>query len=64
MGAPMADPEKLRELAAWYREFAEQTPNPTLWEARLWTAEDLEEEATRLEQRQAAALNDRCRRSA
>jgi hypothetical protein len=57
MGAPMADPEKLRELAAWYREFAEQTPNPTLWE-------DLEEEATRLEQRQAAALNDQRRRSA
>ncbi|HEY8873499.1 MAG TPA: hypothetical protein VIM52_10750 [Stellaceae bacterium] len=59
----MADPEKLRELAAWYREFAEQTPNPTVWEARLWTAEDLEEEATRLEQRQAA-FNGRRRRSA
>ena len=59
----MADPEKLRELAAWYREFAEQTSNPTLWEARLWTAEDLEVEASRLEQRQPAAVNGRRRRS-
>jgi len=60
----MADPDKLRELAAWYREYAEQTPNPTLWEARLWTAEDLEEEAARLEQRQRATFNGRRRRSA
>ena len=60
----MADPEKLRELAAWYREFAEQTPNPTVWEARLWTAEDLEEEATRLEQRQPASPHGRRGRSA
>ena len=59
----MADPEKLRELAAWYREFAEQTPNPTLWGARLWTAVDLEEEATRIERRQAASSHGRSRRS-
>jgi hypothetical protein len=58
----MADPEKLRELAAWYREFAEQTPDPKIWEARLWTAEDLEEEAIRLEQRQTAAFDGRRRR--
>jgi hypothetical protein len=59
----MADPEKLRELAAWYREFAEQTPNPMLWEARLLTAEDLEQEAARLEQRQTPAFNGRRGRS-
>ena len=53
----MADPEKLRELAAWYREFTEQTANPTLWEARLWTAEDLEQEAARLEERRTAAFS-------
>jgi hypothetical protein len=53
---PMQDPIKLRELAAWYREFAEKTGNPSLWEARLRMAEDLEQEATRLEQRQATAL--------
>ena len=52
----MDDAEKLRELAAWYREFAEQTANPALWEARLRMAEDLEHEAARLERRQAAAL--------
>jgi hypothetical protein len=52
----MDDPLKLRELAAWYREFAEKTANPPIWEARLRMAEDLEREADRLEQRQAAML--------
>ena len=55
----MANPEKLRELAAWYREFAQKTPNPTLWEARLWTAEDLEQEATRLERRRSLPIDGR-----
>ncbi len=53
---PMEDPLKLRELAAWYREFAEKTGNPSIWEARLRMAEDLEREADRLEQRQAMVL--------
>jgi hypothetical protein len=26
----MEDPQKLRELAAWYREFAEKTANPSI----------------------------------
>ena len=52
----MQDPEKLRELAAWYREFAEQTPEPSRWESRLRMAEDLEREATLLERRQEAVL--------
>lgn len=43
------DPRKLRELAAWYREFAEQAGNPDIWHARLMTAEHLEREADRLE---------------
>ena len=51
----MEDPDKLRELAAWYREFAEKTANPMIWEARLRMAEDLEEEATQIE-RQATRL--------
>jgi hypothetical protein len=38
----------LRELAAWYRELAERTANPAIWEARLQTAERLEREAERL----------------
>jgi hypothetical protein len=40
---------KLRELAAWYRDFAEQAGNPAIWHARLTTAEDLEREADHLE---------------
>ena len=41
--------ERLRELAAWYREYAERTGNPAIWDARIRTAEDLEAEAARLE---------------
>ena len=48
----MDDPQKLRELAAWYREFAEKTGNPSIWESRLRMAEDLEQEAELLEKRQ------------
>jgi hypothetical protein len=44
----MSDPEELRKLAAWYREFAERTGNPTIWEMRLNTAERLEAEADRI----------------
>ena len=50
----MDEPQKLRELAAWYREFAEKTGNPAIWEARLRMAEDLEQEADLLERRQPA----------
>ena len=49
----MDDPAKLRELAAWYREFAEQSGNPAIWDGRLRTAEDLEAEARQLETRSA-----------
>jgi len=45
------DPTKLREPAAWYRELAEQSGNPAIWDSRLRTAEDLEAEATQLEHR-------------
>jgi hypothetical protein len=43
----MADGDKLRELAAWYREFAERAGNPAICDSRLRTAEDLEAEADR-----------------
>ena len=43
----MPNSSKLRELASWYRDFAERTANPMIWEARLHTAEDLEAEADR-----------------
>lgn len=40
---------KLRELASWYREFAERAGEPAIWHARMRTAEDLEREAGNLE---------------
>ena len=43
------DHVKLRELAAWYREQAERAANPAIWDARLRTAEELDEEADRIE---------------
>jgi len=46
----MKEPSELRNLAAWYREFAERAGNPTIWEARLTTARELEGEAHRLEE--------------
>jgi hypothetical protein len=45
----MPDEDKLRQLAAWYRVFADRAGNPWIWEARLRTAEDLEAEADRVE---------------
>ena len=43
------DPGKLRELAAWYRAFAERAGAPWVCEARLQTADDLERYAALLE---------------
>jgi hypothetical protein len=45
----MDQAQKLRELASWYREFADRAGNPTIWDARLRTAEDLEREAGNIE---------------
>jgi hypothetical protein len=45
------DPERLRNLAAWYREFAERIANAAIWEMRLNTTESLEVEAARIELR-------------
>jgi hypothetical protein len=47
-------PHKLRHLASWYREFAERAGNPTIWESRLRTAEDLDAAAERIERNLAA----------
>ena len=44
----MPDPEKLRELASWYRELAERAGNPAIWDSRLRTAENLEAAARRV----------------
>jgi hypothetical protein len=45
---------KLRELVIFYRTFAERASNPAISEARLRTAEDLDAEASRIEQRQGS----------
>jgi putative MATE family efflux protein len=45
----MRDVERLRDLAAWYREFMRRAGNPTIWESRLRMAEELDKEADRLE---------------
>lgn len=47
---------KLRELASWYREFAERAGNPVIWKARFRTAQDLETEADHID-RGLCALN-------
>jgi hypothetical protein len=57
------NPERLRELAAWYREFAERAGNPAIWEARLRTAKDLEGEAKRLELGSSMRKSTRMKRS-
>ena len=49
IGAIQEDALKLRELAAWYRKFAECAGNPVIWESRVLLAEDLEREAARIE---------------
>ena len=41
--------DRLRELARWYRDFAERAGSPNIWERRVHTAEDLEAEACRIE---------------
>jgi len=41
----LAEAERLRELARWYREFAECAGSATIWTARVRMAEDLEWQA-------------------
>ena len=59
----MQEAEKLRELAAWYREFAERAGNPSIWESRLLMAADLEQEADRLDRHSAEPHGKRANRA-
>lgn len=43
------DAQELRALANWYREYAEHAGNPMIWDARLRMAENLERDASTLE---------------
>jgi len=53
---PLEDPAKLRELAAWYRDYAQRANTPWVCEGRLQTAERLERTAILLEKNGAARL--------
>jgi hypothetical protein len=57
------NPDRLRELAAWYREFAERAGDPAIWETRLRMAKDLEAEAKRLELGSSMRKSTRMKRS-
>lgn len=48
------DPNRLRELARWYREFAEKAGSPVIWDFRLRRADSLDAEAERIERTQMA----------
>jgi hypothetical protein len=58
-GQTLEDLKKLRDLATWYREFAEKAGSTTIWDARLRTAEDLDQEIARQE---SLGLNFRAHR--
>ena len=47
------NPSKFRELASWYRDFAERAGNPAIWQARLRTAKEFEAEAALVERARA-----------
>jgi len=53
------NPNQLRALASWYREFAERAENPAIWDSRLRMAEDLDAEAMRLDTSQERPLSPR-----
>ena len=54
-----AEAHRLRELAAWYRAYAERAGNPAIWDARLHTAEELEAKAAGIERSGRSAVGDR-----
>jgi hypothetical protein len=56
------NPEKLRELAAWYREYAARAATPWVSEGRLQTAADLERYAALLEAGLKGAMLKPCPR--
>jgi hypothetical protein len=45
----MTDPNRLRELASWYREFAVRSGVATISLPRLEMADDLDREAAKLD---------------
>ena len=54
---PLEDPERLRKLAAWYRDYAARAHAPWVSEGRRQTAEELERHVARLEGRRKVTAN-------
>ena len=54
----MPEPSRLREIASWYRAFAEQAGNLVIWDVRLSAAEELEVEADRMETERSEISRD------
>jgi hypothetical protein len=46
---PSVKAQMLRTLAAWYRALAARAANPVIWESRLFTADHLDAEASRID---------------
>jgi hypothetical protein len=57
--ASTLESQKLRELAGWYRGFAERARSSVISESRLLMAADLEKEADLLEQDRPGSKNAR-----
>lgn len=55
----IANSDQLRELAAWYRKFADKAGASAIWEQRLLTAKALEREADEIDSRASIHREDR-----
>ena len=55
MNDVMNEAQRLRALAAWYRDFAERAGASWIWQARLRHADALERQADELEMRATRA---------
>ena len=49
--------DQLRQLAGWYRDFAERAGSPIVWESRMRMAEDFEDDAERMARRARSHLD-------
>ena len=47
----MAQSDRLRELATWYRKFADKSGAPAIWELRVLAADDSERKAAAIDNR-------------
>jgi len=55
---PPSNPTRLRELAVWYREYADRAHTPWVCEGRLRTADELDSMAALMEENHADSSAD------